>query len=303
VSKFVPAAVSPSGARVAIGAGDTVLVLDTATGRIARKYHEEGAGDLSLYWLGGDGTVGSAPELLLGVGFSCFSLGCGNEYTVIGSESSVGFDGYPEMEAPLKGGLVFAFKPAFVHGYGNDDIEIELTRMPRDAPFDVVSDVARDRAFAISSGGLVAEIQPLFDVTRRPRTRYHRVDLNGRTFEAAWAGGGKIALWGEDGLGTIDTRTWKTRSVARDVTDAVATPLGLAAWNKNSADGLTVYRPDGKARFRGLVGKRVSIAFAVGDYLYPDADNARYSIDLRTGQVVGPLRRARIIVPDLVSIP
>jgi hypothetical protein len=77
---------------------------------------------------------------------------------------------------------------------------------------------------------------------------------------------------GEDGLGTIDTRTWKTQAVARDVTDVVATPFGVAAWNKNSASGLTVYRPDGKKLFHVLAGKRVSTALAVGEYLYADAD-------------------------------
>jgi hypothetical protein len=64
-----------------------------------------------------------------------------------------------------------------------------------------------------------------------------------------------------------------------------------------------VYRPDGGKRLHVLAGKQIRAAQTVGDYLYADAD-ARYSIDLRTGKVVGPLRSdARIISPTLVSIP
>ena len=56
----------------------------------------------------------------------------------------------------------------------------------------------------------------------------HSVALKDRQFKAAWAGAGRIALWGEDGLGTIDTRTWTTHAIAPGVTGAVATRYGIA---------------------------------------------------------------------------
>jgi hypothetical protein len=78
-----------------------------------------------------------------------------------------------------------------------------------------------------------------------------------------------------------------------------------ASSNPRSADGLTIYQPNGKKRLRVLDGKRVKAVKAVGDYLYADTDDIdRYSVYLRTGKVVGPLRRdATIVVPDLVAIP
>ena len=164
------------------------------------------------------------------------------------------------------------------------------------------SDVAHTRLFAISSAGLVAQIDAIGD---GPRVRYHRVGLNGRHFQAAWAGTGRIALWGEDGLGTIDTRTWTTHAIAADVRHAITTPFGIAAWTDNPAGGVTVYKPEGNERFRVLPGKRVKTATAVGDYLYADTDgHTRYSINLRTGKVMRTLRPdAKILVPDIIAIP
>jgi len=123
---------------------------------------------------------------------------------------------------------VLIFDPTSIDVYhdGNQDFAIDLPEMPKSAPFAVVADVARDRLFAISSAGLVAEID---HVAKTPSISYHSVDLNGQPFNATWAGYGKIALWGEDGLGMIDTRSWTTQAVAPNVTGAVATPLGLAA--------------------------------------------------------------------------
>jgi hypothetical protein len=163
--------------------------------------------------------------------------------------------------------------------------------MPADAPFAVVGDVARSRVFAISSAGLVAEIDRVNELNPSPRVRYHSVDLNGRPFHAAWAGDGRIAVWGEDGLGTIDTRTWTTHAITGPVAGAITTPFGIAAWTDNPADGLTVYRPDGGQRLRVLAGKRIKTASALGGYLYADTvGHARYSINFRTGKVTRTLR-------------
>jgi len=297
----VRAALSPSRSRIAFtGRGGWVVVLDTASGRILRKYGAA-AGD-GLYWVGGEGTRRSADGILITALFGCWSLGCGLELTIPGTNLAIaGIVG--EFVAVSKGALVLAEGTNLLHIYGGDvEVDVELARMPSYAPFRVVADIAHDRLFAISSAGLVAEIDR---IARTPRVRYHRVDLNGRPFEAAWAGAGKIALWGRDGLGTIDVSTWSTRAVASGVTGALATPYGLAAWTADAADGLTVYRPDGTRRLRVLVGKRIHAAVAVGDYLYADVGaGARYSINLRTGKVVGPLPNdATIVTPTLVSIP
>ena len=88
------------------------------------------------------------------------------------------------------------------------------------------------------------------------------------------------------------------------MTGVVATRFGLAAWTDEPADGLTVYRPDGRERLRLLSGERIHAARAVGRFLYVDADAARYSIELRSGKVAGPLASsATIVTPSLVFIP
>ena len=81
----------------------------------------------------------------------------------------------------------------------------------------------------ISSAGLVSEIDRIDSRDPGPRVRYYPVDLNGRPFKAAWAGQGRIALWGQDGLGTIDTRNWTTHHIADRVTAALATPWAARA--------------------------------------------------------------------------
>jgi hypothetical protein len=295
------AALSPSRSRIAFtGRGGWVTVLDTASGRIVRKYGAD-AGD-GLYWVGGDGTRNSADGVLIAALFGCWSLGCGLELTIPGTNLAIaGISG--RFATVSKGALVLAEGTTRLHIYGRAVEEVvELTRMPGHAPFRVVADIAHERLFAITSAGLVAEIDR---IARTPRVRYHRVDLNGRPFEAAWAGSGQIALWGQDGLGAIDVRTWRTRAVASGVTGALATPYGLAAWADDSPDGLAVYRPDGTRRLRVLVGKRVLAAVAVGDYLYAHVGaGGRYSINLSTGKVAGPLPNdSTIVTPTLVAIP
>src|SRR5262245_8055607 len=106
----------------------------------------------------------------------------------------------------------------------------------------------------------------------------------------------------------IDTRSWTTQAVAPNVTGAVATPLGLAAWTDNPADGVSVYRSDGSKRFQVPIGKPIRTISALGNFLYintgryPGKD--RYSVDLRTGKVFGPIkRRATVVTPTLAPIP
>ena len=301
-SKDLPAVLSPDGSRVAVAAGtidayERVLVLDTSTGRVLERWSEVGGTENGFYWLG--------DELLVTVGFHCSSGVCGDELSVVGSGAT---DVYEALEpvAVLREGLVLASSPTYLLAWGplqtNREAEIELSKMSAAAPFYVVTDVTRSRVFAISSAGLIAQIDRIF--SEHPTIRYHRVALNGRPFEAAWAGGGKIALWGPDGLGAIDTRTWAAHAVAPAVTGALATRYGLAAWT-SGPDGLSVYTPDGTRRLHVLPGKRIKTARAVGTYLYADTDDdARHSIDLRTGKTSGPLpATATIIAPTLVAIP
>jgi hypothetical protein len=169
--------------------------------------------------------------------------------------------------------------------------------LPAATAFTVAADTYRDRLFVLSAGGLIAELDHVAELS------YHSVTLSGRPFQAAWAGRGRIALWGADGLGLIDTRDWSAHAVAPGVTDVVATPRGLIAWNRNGNDGLAVYRPDGSLRFRRLAGKAVQSVVSLGVYAYVTAGD-RYSVNLRTGRVSGPLvSSAQVVVPDIVDIP
>ena len=298
-----PVALSPSGSRVAATtglSGDGVVVVDVASGRVLWRYN--GLGDtLGLYWLGGERLKVPGGAVLMAVTFDCASLGCGDEFTIVGQGDSVDFNDDDPVGA-LPEGVVMSFASAkVIIVYGQVDEEIGLKQMPLAAPHRLVVDVAHDRLFQISSAGIVAEVD---HVATRPTVTYHRVELNGQPFQAVWAGAGKIALWGKDGLGTIDTRTWKTHAIAPGVTDVVATPFGLATWTNDPNDGLTVYRPDGSLRLgMGLEGKRVKAVYRAGEYLYVDA-NARHSVNLRTGTVTGPLRsNATIVEPEMVPLP
>jgi hypothetical protein len=286
-----------------------MLVVDRATGRVVRGYNNvgdtTGAGAAwgGLLWLGG----GEGDPSILGVGVDCTNS-CVAELTAIGKGIWIDPGGDLPTSAALREGVVLISTdlgtdrdPTWLDVYRDrgHDRPIDLPQMPRSAPFEIVADVARDRLFVISSAGVVAEVD---HVAKRPSISYHTVELNGKPFDATWAGGSKIALWGEDGLGTIDTRTWTTEAVAANVTGAVATPMGLAAWTADPADGLTVYRSDGSKRFQVLIGTPIRTVQALGDFLYVDA--GRYSVDLRTGKVFGPTqRRTMVVTPTFTPIP
>ena len=56
-------------------------------------------------------------------------------------------------------------------------------------------------------------------------------------------------------------------------------------------------------RFRALKGRKVSEVGVTARYAYVNA-SGRFSIDLRTGRVRGPLTgRATPILPDFLSLP
>jgi hypothetical protein len=314
------AALSPSGKQVAVVVGvdgERMLVVDAATGRIVRRYR--GIGDttgLGAEWGGLLWLSGEVRPSILGVGLTCGTGACVVELTPVGH--GVSDQNFPEYStnAVLKEGvaLVYGDPTTGLEVYldPRHDLSIDLPQMAStgqkvvsdtgvpQSGFGVVADVAHDRLFAISSAGLVAEVDHV--AAKQPSISYHTVDLNGKPFHATWAGGGKIALWGEDGLGTIDTRTWTTQAVAPKVAGALATALGLAAWAADPADGLTVYRADGSKRLQVLIGTPIRTVQALGNFLYVDA--GRYSVDLRTGKVFGPTKqRATVVTPTLAPIP
>jgi hypothetical protein len=312
-----PDALSPLGSRVAVVVGgassQSLLIVDTATGRVLRRLKDVYAEE--LYWLRGEGVNRRYPALVVAASFGCYSGGvpggvCGDEVDVAwtndprlypgGTEI---YDGWSVDQALRTEVVLSADSPNWI---GLEPLApnpyIELPGMPDKAQFQVATDVLNDRVFVVTSTGQIARISRAS--TAEPRVDYHSVELSGRAFNATWAGAGRIALWGEDGLGTIDTQTWTTHSIAAGVTGVAATRYGIAAWT-GGPDGLNVYRPAGTRRLRLLEGTQVAAARNVGAYLYVDtALKTRYAIDLRTGASVGPLKTsAQVIGPSFVTIP
>lgn len=290
-----------------VGVGGRTIVVDTRTGRVVRRY-PSGVGWGTHHWLGAELPLRArgGPFLVEELAGVCWSQGCGTEYEVVGTEFSEGWEA--ETETLLRTRIVLSIDADGVTMLGPPaapiseltPYRVKLVGLPRSAPVRVVGDVATERLYAISSAGTIARI----DASRkRPVVTYHRVALNGGSFEAVWAGQGRIALWGADGLGTIDTRKWTTRPLAPAASRVVVTRHGLAAWIGGRPGGITVYRPDGSVRFAALESEIVRSAEAAGRYLYVRAAH-RYAIDLLTGHVVGRVRAdARIASPSFVPLP
>jgi hypothetical protein len=317
-----PSVLSPEGSRAAVvyKRNTSALIVDTTTGRIVRRVAETFAE--SIYWVRGEGVRKTSPAVVVEATVTCSGGSgpiCGDDVDIVWTTDrrlepggAVIYNGF-FVEAALRTSLVLTASEGprtLVVWHGTPakpadepaTQEITLSNMPESSQYAIAADVRNDRVFVVTNTGLVATIRRTS--TRAPVVEYHDVELNGGSFSAAWAGSGHIALWGQDGLGTIDTRTWTTHAVADGVTGAVTTPQGIAAWTKGQ-DGVSVYRPDGSRRFHVLDGTRVTAARAIGAYLYADTDvDTRYSIDLRTGKTVGPLgTRARIIGPSFTVIP
>ncbi len=319
-----PAALSPLGSRVAVVVGgessQSLLIVDTATGRVLRRVRDVYAEE--LYWLGGEGNSRRSPALVVTAVLGCASGGvpggvCGDEVNAAWTNDPRGYPGgitifdkfFVDVDQALRTRVVLTsdnpqgivLEPGEP---GDSSIKkyIDLAGMPDDAGFQIATDVLHDRVFVVTTAGQIARISRASGAKRV--VDYHTGALNGRPFNAAWAGAGRIALWGEDGLGTIDTRTWTTHAIAPGVTGVVATRYGIAAWT-GGPDGLSVYRPDGSRRLRLLEGTQVTAAQAIGAYLYVGTTlKTRYAIDLRTGKSVGPLKTsAQIIGPSFVTIP
>jgi hypothetical protein len=298
---------SPLGTGV-LATGSGPIVVDTRTGRVVRRYALGVAPGYTTYWLGGELPLSgkNRPLLVAESDLSCWSHGCGIEYEMIGAGASEGWEA--ETVALLRRRIVIGAGAEFLatldpprslsDGFGAR--EIPLPGLPRSSRIRVVADVAADRLYAISSGGVIAQVD---GASGRASVTYHRVELNGNAFEAVWAGRGRIALWGADGLGTIDTRSWTTKAVAPAATGAIATPYGIVTWVGESPGGLSVYRPDGTLRFTVLRAEIVRSAESVGRHLYVRATH-RYAIDLTNGRVLGRVPGSvRLALPSFVLLP
>ena len=307
---------SPRGTAV-VASGRRTFFVDSRTGRDLRR-STPGASSPDLYWVGGERVVGRGRASVFSVYEDSGSGAIWYEYfdLALGAVDRGAFaDSEPQAVIP-NGMLVWMDRDLMLVRYADPSGSGDFVK-PRGVHPPVVGTVVADalhnRAFVISLDGAVAQVDR---ISTTPLVTTHHVDLNGRGFRAAWAGQGKIAVWGPDGLGTIDTRTWTTQSVDAKARSALATPYGIVCW-ADGEPGVRVYRPDGTLRFAVLEderitrwyddqGKRVpgySTPVVVGRYLYIVGDE-RASIDLVSGRVVGrPRPDARVAAPTLVPIP
>jgi hypothetical protein len=178
-------------------------------------------------------------------------------------------------------------------------------------------DARRNRLFVVSSSGEMAVVDMrTFDVAYRTVMLPPEVDLTPR-FEVprlralTWAGQGTLVLRKPRpragvvpaGVWSIDIREGSSRLVDAAATDVRVSTRSIITWNREAATGIKVYEPGGALRFTAVPTRRVTNVVVTARHAYVDA-GGRYSLDLRSGKVTGPLpRRARLVVPDLVDLP
>ena len=250
---------SPRGTAVVASGRRRTIFVDTRTGRELRR-STPGAFSPVLYWVGGERVVGRGRASVFSVYEDSGSGDIWYEYRdlALGAVDQ-GAIADSDLEAVTPNAMIvwMDYGLMFVR-YADPSGDWVKPRgvdpgMVGRIVADVVADALHDRAFVFSRDGTVAQVDR---ISTTPRVTTHHVDLNGRGFEAAWAGQGKIAVWGEDGLGTIDTRTWTTQSVDAEARSALATPHGIVAW-AYGGPGVRVYRPDGTLRFTVLEDERI----------------------------------------------
>jgi hypothetical protein len=302
---------SPAGTAVAALDSENAVVVDTRTGRVIQRTTYDGSLNSDVfYWTGGERRFGAREGAsIVSVRDDCWSGGCSETLSALfGVGNDLELDAYVMAAVPY--GLLSSFSYGPVSSYSAQRFAFDLVdqthlfalTLPPKA-FRVVPDVLRGRLYFVSSGGVVVDGED--HPSAAANWPSHEVDLNGQEFQAAWAGDGKIALWGHDGLGTIDVRSWKTNSIigGTEVTDAVATRYGIAAWTALKSDGLAVYRPDGTRRFTVLKGQTILKAENLGRYLYVNATH-RYAMDLARGTVIGRVPdNVRLALPSYTAIP
>jgi hypothetical protein len=155
-------------------------------------------------------------------------------------------------------------------------------------------DAARQVAYVVGDG-LVAEI-PLAGVATYHALRgtFAKV-IAGSWHSAAWLGGGTLAVTGRAssdgrrsdamGLGFVDTTTWATRLVDRDVS-LVTAWQDLALAPGALAGGLAAFDSSGAERFRLLAGQDVSVVATTPARAYLQTSNEWAAVELPSGRIV-----------------
>jgi hypothetical protein len=291
-------ALSPDGSHAALASDTALITLDVSRLRVTRR---SGYIDVSY------GLLWPSDALLVAVGAS----GIGMEFAVFGCRGcgiAIDTNLMDFVEVPEGVATLAAANSVHVTSAASDD-DLALGQMPADAAFDVAVDAAGDRLFVVAATGLVAEVDSLRTLPRVvPRTAYHAVTLPPQlsnapagSFHAAWAGNGRIALWGATaGLWLLDTRAWTIKLIDARATDAEPTPQGLLAWTPGLS-GVSLYRPDGTLRFHSLGAHSVQTVETSDSFAYVEADG-RYSVDLRNGRSTGPLAStAQLVLPAIFT--
>jgi hypothetical protein len=176
-----------------------------------------------------------------------------------------------------------------------------------DAPSVAAYDARRNRLFVVSSNGEMTVVDMrTFDVSYRTVKLAPEVDLTPPGFELTWAGEGTLVLRPYEarrhGVWSIDIRVGSSRLVDAAATDVRVSTRSIVTWNRGAATGIKVYEPGGALRFTAVPTRRVTKVAVTASYAYVDA-GGRYSVDLRSGKVSGPLAsRARLVVPDLLDL-
>jgi hypothetical protein len=155
-------------------------------------------------------------------------------------------------------------------------------------------DAARKVAYVVGDG-LVAEV-PLAGVATYHALRgtFAKV-IAGSWHSAAWLGGSTLAVAGRAsadgrrsdamGLGFVDTTTWATRLVDRDVS-LVTAWQDLALAPGALAGGLAAFDSSGAERFRLLAGQDVSVVATTPARAYVQTSTEWAAVELPTGRIV-----------------
>jgi hypothetical protein len=317
---------SPLGTGVVAAGRSGAVFVDSRTGRALRPAVRGDDSETGVYWFGGERFVTRGGAKVLGAVLDGGSFGAWVDYfdvTVDDGASALGAFGptglFTDPSGVFPCGLISGGEGIqLVHAGGRRAVNGVATKsLPQAVRAAGVynhyaADVAHDRLYMLTDDGRIAEID---HVCGRPQIAYHQVALSGKPFQAAWAGHGQIMLSGEDGLGTIDTRTWTTHALLADVVVAEPTPYGIVVASP-SAGGVSVYRPEGGRRFTVLGGMTVDYGTGTapwslpdrlvvsGRYLYVLAGGHRYTIDLTDGRVLGRARDdALLALPSYVPLP
>ncbi len=286
---------SPDGTRVALPSA-SLYVVDRTRLRVVRRIRDEAYRGIEtvaddLVWMRGGRSFAFAGVGKFGL--ALYFVGGTNADTDIGG----GWLRTPDGPAVLAD-ICCEREGVVLLTYSPDERELVL-------PFTGSAgvDVRRNRMFLLSPAGELAVVD-----LRTLKFKTHAVTLpSGLTSdvrEVAWLGRGYLAFWGSRGLGLIDTRDWSGRLIDPNVRNAVVGANALLTWDADAPSGITVYSAGGTLRFRALDGRRVARVGATARYAYVDASGARFSIDLRSGRVRGPLAsRAQPITPDFLNLP